>query len=327
VTWAFLDDRADENPKLLAVGAEASWYWACGLCYCRRNPKVPGFIPAQKALVLFPVRGPRRVIQLLIDAGLWHEVEGGYEVHDYAVVYGGSPDEVPGEPQALSQKRAEAGRLGGLRSVESRRSRLGSAQPKQPEANHEANHEASQSKPAEANPEASPKQTLPKQVLASHARTGRASCAPGSAGVAGALGSGSGSGSGISGKAAAEDLSGHGPEANPKQQQQQRLPCPADLELTGGQRATLETAMIPGWAMEALTTKFRAKHTADPTDVRSLVAWRKSLASAIAGDWNDPQRRPKPPERNAETTGSNAAEFERRRLEAYGELRTGNAAD
>jgi len=111
VTWAFLDDHADENPKLLAVGAEAAWYFACGLCYCRRNETVPGFIPAGKALVLYPVANVRRVIRLLVEAKLWDAVDGGYEVHHYGQVYG-RPEAVTGPD--LAAKRAEAGRLGGL---------------------------------------------------------------------------------------------------------------------------------------------------------------------------------------------------------------------
>jgi hypothetical protein len=118
--WAFLDDRADEHPKLLAVGGEAAWYWACGLCYCRRNFRVPGFIPKQKALILYPVTNVKDIIAVLVEARLWHEVDGGYEVHEYGKIYG--ERQVDAE---LSRKRSEAGRLGGLRSGRTRRA-LGS---------------------------------------------------------------------------------------------------------------------------------------------------------------------------------------------------------
>lgn len=174
MTWAFLDDHADEHPKLLAVGAEAAWYWACGLCYCRRNPRVPGFIPEQKAQVLYPVKNVRKIIASLVASRLWHEVPGGYEVHKYGDVYGAqSPEALPeADAEALRSKRAEAGRLGGLRSSEARRSKFGSAQPR--------------SKPEAKAPEA------PARTRDARPAGG---CAPGSARVAGAPGSDSDSGS------------------------------------------------------------------------------------------------------------------------------------
>jgi hypothetical protein len=109
MSWAFLDDHADENPKLMAVGGEAAWYWACGLCYCRRNPKVPGFIPYQKAFLLYPTKNPQALVARLVDVHLWAEVDGGFQVNDYGKIYKSEGDAVE-----LATKRAEAGRLGGL---------------------------------------------------------------------------------------------------------------------------------------------------------------------------------------------------------------------
>lgn len=76
------------------------------------------------------------------------------------------------------------------------------------------------------------------------------------------------------------------------------IPCPVDLALTDTQRATLESGgnMIPGWAIEVLTARFVGAATADPDELRTLVRWRKSLATAISGNWNDPAKRPKRPE-------------------------------
>jgi hypothetical protein len=69
--------------------------------------------------------------------------------------------------------------------------------------------------------------------------------------------------------------------------------CPADLKLTPDQRGTLETSLIPGWAIDQITFSFIANYQADPEDKRELSIWRKCLSKAIAGTWNDSSRRPK----------------------------------
>jgi len=79
------------------------------------------------------------------------------------------------------------------------------------------------------------------------------------------------------------------------------IPCPPDLELLPGQRGSFETSGIPGWAVDAVTIKFRAKAAGDPSDKRAIEAWRKSLAAAIAGDWNNPRTRPQKPEPDTES--------------------------
>lgn len=102
------------------------------------------------------------------------------------------------------------------------------------------------------------------------------------------------------------------------------IPCPPDLKLTAQQRGTLElSALIPGWAIEELTTRFVAKMGADPGDLRLLVTWRKCLASAVTGDWQNAARRPKAP---SNTTGSSSQFEESGDLErAMGELAAGSA--
>lgn len=131
MTWAFLDDHADENDKLLDAGAEAAWYWACGLCFCRRKRISDGVIRSDKALTLYPVKSPRKVVKRLVEVGLWDVVDGGYQIHDYGSVYG------------VSAARSAAGIIGGKRSVESRRASEGTAQPRsKPKQNFEANPEA-----------------------------------------------------------------------------------------------------------------------------------------------------------------------------------------
>lgn len=102
--WVRIDDHFDEHPKLQAVGPLAWGVWLAGLAYCNRN-LTDGFIPRAKAHTLanFEVVDGNDVIwtlgrssgladedadgkwvaSLLVEAGLWDQVSGGYIVHDY----------------------------------------------------------------------------------------------------------------------------------------------------------------------------------------------------------------------------------------------------
>jgi hypothetical protein len=99
------------------------------LCYCNRN-LTDGFVPWAAARTLLSweyieggkawrvgvTSGPvgddvdaDRITRILVAAGLWHEVEGGYQVHDYE-------DYQPTRQEVLelSAKRQAAGQAGGL---------------------------------------------------------------------------------------------------------------------------------------------------------------------------------------------------------------------
>lgn len=78
-----------------------------------------------------------------------------------------------------------------------------------------------------------------------------------------------------------------------------KIACPADLRLATEQRSTLEASMVPGWAIDAITTDFVSTAIADQGDLRQLVHWRKCLSRAISGRWNDPAKRPKRPSEQA----------------------------
>lgn len=74
-----------------------------------------------------------------------------------------------------------------------------------------------------------------------------------------------------------------------------RIGCPADLELTAGQRSTHESAMVPGWAIDEITKRFRAQW-ADGSQPRTLEQWRRSLSMTVSKSWNSSTQRPKKPE-------------------------------
>jgi hypothetical protein len=76
----------------------------------------------------------------------------------------------------------------------------------------------------------------------------------------------------------------------------QKVRCPSDLRLTEDQRGALETSMIPGWAIDELTTQYVSSQLADEDKTMPIVAWRKCLAKSISSAWNDTRRRPRRPE-------------------------------
>jgi hypothetical protein len=83
MTWAKLDDKANEHRKQLAAGAEACWLWACGLMYANRQRARDGFIPEAAVGMLYPFKTPKRLADRLVEVGLWERTEGGYQIHRF----------------------------------------------------------------------------------------------------------------------------------------------------------------------------------------------------------------------------------------------------
>jgi hypothetical protein len=133
--WVKLDDHFDQHPKLAQVGPLGIALWTVGLAYCNRQ-LTDGFIPWAQArsLISWEFLGPpcedgrqnvnqiaitsgmagtdvtcAYVIDLLVSAGLWDVVDGGYQVHDYDQ-YQPTREQVEAERKA----KQEAGRAGGL---------------------------------------------------------------------------------------------------------------------------------------------------------------------------------------------------------------------
>lgn len=87
-----------------------------------RDRGTEGFVPSATIDTLAPWSqdGPttKEVAESLVKCGRWVPCDGGYSLADW---------EFQRVPQAISEARAEAGRLGGLRSGESRRSKQNEA--------------------------------------------------------------------------------------------------------------------------------------------------------------------------------------------------------
>ena len=134
MVWVRLDDHFDQNPKVASVGPLGIALWTVGLAYCNRN-LTDGFIPWVTARSLLSweyldpptAEGHRRiqrigitsgmagddvgsdtVICLLLEAGLWEEVAGGYRIHDYSEF-----QPTRAEVEAEKAAKQAAGRAGG----------------------------------------------------------------------------------------------------------------------------------------------------------------------------------------------------------------------
>jgi hypothetical protein len=111
MAWVLLDDNFPLHPKAIQAGPVAAYLYVCGLCYCRKH-HTGGFIPARALPLLGLNTRPQRMVDALVEAGLWIKSEGGYNVHDYDGFYADEDDKAG--KHDLRRKRQEAGRMGGL---------------------------------------------------------------------------------------------------------------------------------------------------------------------------------------------------------------------
>lgn len=79
MSWAFLDDRFDEHPKVEAAGTEAAWLYVCGLLYSKRN-NTDGFIPTTRVAKLVNQKHPARLAKRLVKVGLWEQCQVGFRI-------------------------------------------------------------------------------------------------------------------------------------------------------------------------------------------------------------------------------------------------------
>lgn len=82
MAWVKLDDGFAEHPKIEEAGPLAAWLHVAALCYCNRQ-LTDGFIPEGKVGRLADVPQVKRHVAALVRVGLWHPVDGGYQIHNY----------------------------------------------------------------------------------------------------------------------------------------------------------------------------------------------------------------------------------------------------
>lgn len=82
-TWIKVYNSLPAHPKIIEAGDRAAWLFICGLCYCNEH-LTDGFIPEASlpAIALGMTRAPRAAGRL-VDVGLWHAVQRGWQVHQY----------------------------------------------------------------------------------------------------------------------------------------------------------------------------------------------------------------------------------------------------
>lgn len=100
--WFKVDDLLAMNRKAVHAGNGAMGLWVRAGSWCAQN-LTNGHVPLPIARTLGSPAEARR----LVAAGLWHEVDGGYEFHDW-FEYQPSADEVA----KLREDRSAAGRKG-----------------------------------------------------------------------------------------------------------------------------------------------------------------------------------------------------------------------
>ena len=84
MSWFPLEETITDHPKILQVGHKGFALYVAGLCYASKHltngfiltPAVSSLLPDLRAQVA-------KVAVGLVNAGLWEETSGGYQVHDY----------------------------------------------------------------------------------------------------------------------------------------------------------------------------------------------------------------------------------------------------
>jgi hypothetical protein len=107
MSWAKVDDRANEHHKQLDAGPEACWFWVCGLMYANRQPDRDGLIPERALTLLYPVKNPKKLAEKLVEVGLWDKTPGGYQIHNYHG-WNPTPEQIEADKAAARERAAKS---------------------------------------------------------------------------------------------------------------------------------------------------------------------------------------------------------------------------
>lgn len=120
MAWAKVDDDAPLSRKFFRAGVAAFGLDVAAWCYCNREG-TDGYVPSGDLPIVFPGLSLPRAVALaakLVEVGRWSKDGDGYRIHDFHE-YQFSAEQIA----ESRRKRAESGRLGGLKSGEVRRSK------------------------------------------------------------------------------------------------------------------------------------------------------------------------------------------------------------
>ncbi|MDG4784332.1 hypothetical protein O7626_39535 [Micromonospora sp. WMMD1102] len=112
MTWFKVDDTFHAHPKVLATDPAALGLWVVAGAWSSAH-LTEGFVPDHALPRLLPDSVP--LARKLVAAGLWRRVRGGHQFHDWTD-YNPAASDV----RAMREKRAAAGRKGGLASGKTR---------------------------------------------------------------------------------------------------------------------------------------------------------------------------------------------------------------
>ncbi len=133
--WLRFDDQFNNHPKILQAGFVAAALHMRAIIYCGQY-LTDGFVPASvpdtlinlgqgKALFVGDMDYLERaeskltvvlnweLVERLVEVGLWAEVEGGWQIHDY-LEWNPSGEETKLRRAGAKEAKVKAGRLGGL---------------------------------------------------------------------------------------------------------------------------------------------------------------------------------------------------------------------
>lgn len=103
MSWVKVDDHYPDHPKLQALGDDYDAGISLDIrakCYASAN-LTDGFIPSRV------FRHESAMIARLVEVGLWHVAEGGYQIHDY-LEYNPSREEVLKRREAWRRRQAKS---------------------------------------------------------------------------------------------------------------------------------------------------------------------------------------------------------------------------
>ncbi len=84
--WVRIDDNAIDHPKFIALSANAWRLWCEGMTYCQKH-LTDGFLPRSgvRGMRYYSAASLKMLLAVLVPGKgpLWHDAEGGYQVHDY----------------------------------------------------------------------------------------------------------------------------------------------------------------------------------------------------------------------------------------------------
>lgn len=122
MAWFKVDDKLHSNNKIRKVLAEdpaALALWTVAGSWSSDNTS-DGFVPDHQLPWLLPDRSAE-LAQVLVNARLWRRVRGGYQFHEWDADGDGTKrNPTASELQGMREKKAEAGRKGGLNSGKTR---------------------------------------------------------------------------------------------------------------------------------------------------------------------------------------------------------------